>query len=321
MKTKTLTQVLNEASVRDLDQDSLGSIEYNQQVNSYLSKGYRLIALQDDDQSTCNKLLSFKRVRNFDYEGILVDSHSVNENTYGRINDTMKENDPSYSKDGHFFGLKYDEPHTGYFSESINLFGKQFGSEVWFDRLGIRTMPIPKHIYVKAKTGKKNSYKIPGTIYVGKGEDDPVVYINENTIVSNLPVYVMGKSSDWHLEGRHSNGALPMLPSQFKTCRSCSFPDPEGYNKNARLNQQSAWSHDFYDSNNNIQVTGSIYNAPSENINIDKFVEFSKSYINPFIETGYNEGSYLTGHSGYGYQEGYSHSGYDYLNREEYNQF
>jgi hypothetical protein len=84
---------------------------------------------------------------------------------------------------------------------------------------------------------------------------------------------------------------------------------------------QSGWAHEFYSANNDIQVTGSIYDDPSENLNIDDFVKFSQSYKNQFMETGYHEGSYLTGYQAEGYQEGYSHSGYDYFNRSEYNKF
>lgn len=316
MRAKTLNEILNDASVADLSKASLGSSQYNQKVNQYLKDGFSFIGLKKDKKNDCDKLLSFSRVKNFKYEGILVDSHSADGDSYGRVDSNFEKNDPSYEKDGEFFGLKYDSPNEGYYSESINFFSREFSDLTWFERMGINTMPIPKHIYVKAKAGTKNSYKVPGTVYVGIG--DPVVYINENEIVSNLPVYVMGKSSDWHLEGQHQPNTSFNISY---TCPTCVLPNPENYNEAERLSMQSGWAHEFYSANNDIQVTGSIYDDPSENLNIDDFVKFSQSYKNQFMETGYHEGSYLTGYQSEGYQEGYSHSGYDYFNRSEYNKF
>lgn len=326
MAIKTLTEVLNSISIEDIDKSSMSESDYNSRINTLLSNGYSYVGLQSNGSSVCGNLLSFKRVQNFSVDTILVKSDEIDDGNYGKVDGEIKKNHPTYKEKGTFFGLKYDHTENGFYTNEVNFFGEGLAKDVWFDRMGINAKPIPKHVYVKAHPHKENKFQIPGTFYVGSGEH-AMVFIGDNSIVSSFPVYVLGKSSDWHVEGRSagSYGALPnsSFARRYSTCQTCTTlgMTPSGYmGQDKREDYRSGWNESLYSASQEVSVTGSIYNPSPQSVSIDKFMENSPSYAAPTFDITRTNGTYLTGYASTNdFKSGYSHSGYDFLNAEEYN--
>ena len=205
MPIRTLTEVLHSMSLHSLDKSKMSDKAYEDSIEKYFQSGYSLIALEQQSRKDYGQLFSFARVNNFD------GANNISLNTTDGTGVSVYNN-----QRGEIFGLDYDEENLGFHSSEVNFFGKGFSKDVWFDRMGINTKPIPDHIYIKAKPGLINTYRMPGSIFVGypqkdfaySGEnfdydsiiDSPLVYIGQNTIVSSLPVYVLGDSNKWHIE-------------------------------------------------------------------------------------------------------------------------
>jgi hypothetical protein len=324
MAIKTLTEVLNSISVDDIDKSTMSDSEFDNRVNSLLGEGYSYIALQSNGSDTCGNLLSFKRIQNFSVDTLLVKSDEVDNNNYSRVDGEVVKNHPNYKDKGTFFGLKYDDTDKGFYTNDINFFGRGLSKDVWFDRMGINAKPIPKHVYVKAKPHKENKFHIPGSFYVASGSH-PMVYVGNNAIISAYPVYVFGKSSDWHIEGGTAGGALNQADNGIhkrSTCRGCThlYYDPTDDDQESRYFNRSGWNTEFYKSNNEIDVDGPIYTPNAQSIDIQDFMETSESFSSPAFNPSNYTLNYLTGYaSDNDFQSGYSHSGYDFLNSSNYN--
>lgn len=322
MAIKTLTEVLNSMSIEDIDKSAMDDSAYNQKINKLLSDGYSYIGLKDNGEKECGNLLSFKRIKDFSSETILIKSDEVDNNKYSRIGGEVKKNHSTYKDKGTFFGLKYDYSDDGFYTKEVNFFGQGLAKDVWFERMGINTKSIPKHIYVKAKPGKDNKFAIPGSVYVGSG-DHAMVYIGDNKIVSAYPVYVFGKSSDWHIEGGQGRAIdISDYKQRYGTCFSCNSLgfSPSNYpGKENILSYREGWNHNFYNTSNEISVTGSLYGNTPTDLEVDQFIKASDSYQNKFINPIFATSEYVTGYkTDDDFKLGYTHSGFDFFNSPNY---
>lgn len=146
--------------------------QYDKDISKYIHLGYKLMVLNGDNGGE-HQLLSPLKVEF--------------ESKYTTFN-----YEDEYSEK---FGLTYNQADKTFYSNTdLNFFEGNLGGEVCFENIGIG-VKLPTHnIDIEGSW----SSSCPSVVM---SDGDVVFSIQGNTIISSLPVEVMGDSSDWELRG------------------------------------------------------------------------------------------------------------------------
>jgi hypothetical protein len=110
------------------------------------------------------------------------------------------------------FGLLHDGGYFGeggYFTQQVSFIGGSLGPTI-FKSLGIKRRPRSDHIDIYMKTGDEYALN-KSTVFIREG--DTIVKIDGKKIISKIPVYIHGTSSDWKLvNGGVNNEEAPDHP-------------------------------------------------------------------------------------------------------------
>ncbi len=164
---------------------------------------YYLVSLYDDCDGLGFELLRFVKAKIKARPKILYvisDPHLVGPASC-TLNGLTNYYHPS-NQDQHF-GLLHDAGYFGaggYFTPEISLPGS-LGPTI-FKSLGIKRRPRSQHIDIYMRTGDEYA-PTSATVFIKTGEE--IVKIDGKKIISKIPVYIHGTSSDWFL----SNGGDP----------------------------------------------------------------------------------------------------------------
>lgn len=185
-KILSIPEYLNSIKIDDIK--FVNDDQYSKEVTNYLDKGFQLLVFSETSHASS------------DVE--LLTPHKVEFNKDAKYITVNHEGENSEK-----FGLEYNQNEGTFYSlSSIDFFGQNLGGELCFDKLGIGVTKPRNGIDIKG------SWSAPvASVIVGK-DGDPIVSIQGNTIISKIPVRVLGDSGDWELEGHSpSSDDLPSI--------------------------------------------------------------------------------------------------------------